>query len=443
MESKEKEKEYKRVSKEVLPDGTLIEALYDPKEDKGSLVVLHPDGREEIRQSFKYRDTIYLPRWETDGRVLLPSAIGKLESQAQLVAEVQEFIHDYCDIPADFEEVAAYYAMFTWLYDKFTALAYLRAIGQEGTGKSRFIQIVGAVSYHTVVLGGAASGASIYRLLQLYPGTLEVDEVELVPGSEAWNVVSAVLKSGYDRNPGTVPRCDGPGFAVQSYEAFGPKLIAGRTEFKDAALRSRCITQTFYPCTRPIPSQLPVLITWDRPREIRNKLLAWRLANYHRDLLSELSPYNPDGVFQPRQNQILGPILVITEDEGAKVRMERFARRFAERETVTKADSEAGLIFRALVTLLNRRKHFIEAGKDPNIYYSEIGDLIREWEGTLLTGQAIGAKLRKEFDLQGTAGHSNRRKVLIDAKALDGIARLAPRYGLRLEANITLWKGAP
>jgi hypothetical protein len=51
--------------------------------------------------------------------VLLSSEPQEYGSEAELVAEIQAYIHRYVDLSPQFERIASYYALFSWLYDGF------------------------------------------------------------------------------------------------------------------------------------------------------------------------------------------------------------------------------------------------------------------------------------------------------------------------------------
>ena len=61
-----------------------------------------------------------------------------------LFESVKQFIAQYVEVgDAGFLDVGATYVLLTWVYDKFNALPYLRALGDFNTGKTRLIETVG------------------------------------------------------------------------------------------------------------------------------------------------------------------------------------------------------------------------------------------------------------------------------------------------------------
>jgi hypothetical protein len=193
--------------------------------------------------------------------------------------ELIAFAHKYADVPPFWESLMAHYAMFSWVYDRFTALPYLRFQGEPGTGKTRCLQIVGNLSYKAIVAAGASSSASIFRLIDIYHGTLLFDEADF-KDSELWADIVKILNTGYARGF-PILRCDGDTHEPRAFNVFGPKVLSTRRVFGDQALETRCITLNTTE-TKPrasVPRQLPPEF-YPEARNLRNKLLQWRFDNY-------------------------------------------------------------------------------------------------------------------------------------------------------------------
>ncbi|MCX6717726.1 MAG: hypothetical protein NTU76_03575 [Candidatus Taylorbacteria bacterium] len=82
--------------------------------------------------------------------ILFPSIATPYEDENQILKEIQNFIHKYLDISDVFEQISTYYVLFTWMYDRFNEVPYLRAIGDFGSGKSRMLQTIGMLCYKPV-----------------------------------------------------------------------------------------------------------------------------------------------------------------------------------------------------------------------------------------------------------------------------------------------------
>ena len=108
--------------------------------------------------------------------ILLPSGPEEYGSEAELVAEIQAYIHRYVDLSPQFERIASYYVLFSWLYDGFNELPYLRVRGDYGSGKTRFLLVVGSLCYKPVFTTGASTVSPIFHILDAFRGTLVIDE---------------------------------------------------------------------------------------------------------------------------------------------------------------------------------------------------------------------------------------------------------------------------
>jgi hypothetical protein len=153
----------------VLPGWGLAEMVHDPIEGRTHFAIWQ-DG--EVR----YEDRVTLP----DGRLLrpyspdntlvqtevvLPSRADPYESERALVRELQAFIHRYVDLTPLFETLAAYYVLFSWIYDSFNELPYLRVKGDAGSGKTRFLMTVGSLCYTPIFASGASTVSPLFRTL--------------------------------------------------------------------------------------------------------------------------------------------------------------------------------------------------------------------------------------------------------------------------------------
>ena len=292
----------------VLHDGTIGELVVSSEDERAFIIAVNGSVRRVL--SYETPKVIYLP---TDdclvGEVVhFATTATPYDSQARLFGEIRSFVHRYLELPADFEEIASLYVLLTWVYEFAPSIPYLRVIGDWGTGKTRFLQVVGSVCFRPTFASGATTPAPIFRILEQFRGTLVLDEADF-KDSSSWMEMVKILNNGY--RPGMpVLRADkenGKWFP-RSYQVFGPKLIATRFPFKDEALESRCLTAEMTPLTRDdIPRVLPP--AFDREiDDLRAKLLTFRLANlinlkgktFGNDLLE------PN--LQPRLQEILIPL---------------------------------------------------------------------------------------------------------------------------------------
>src|SRR5437879_4004554 len=120
----------------VLADGSLVEMVYRPEENR-TLFCVSKNGDVRYENSLVLggqRLVPYSPRNNllTNEVVLFPSEETEYESEQQLIEEIRGYIHRYVDVSPLFEQIASYYILFSWVYDDFNELPYLRVRGDAG-----------------------------------------------------------------------------------------------------------------------------------------------------------------------------------------------------------------------------------------------------------------------------------------------------------------------
>ena len=121
----------------VLPDGTMIELLYDADSATTSLAMCQPSGtvtlESQINLPTKECLVPYAPgnNLLTSGCVLLPSAVTDFGDKQALLAEIRKFIHRYVDLTPLFEDIAAHYVL---LYGCMTHSTSWAICGSEAHG---------------------------------------------------------------------------------------------------------------------------------------------------------------------------------------------------------------------------------------------------------------------------------------------------------------------
>src|SRR2546428_7657103 len=288
----------------ALPDGSLVEMVC---QENRTLFCVSKDG------DFRYETNLlangqrlvpYSPRNNllVNEVVLFPSEPSEYDSESKLVEDIRAFIHRYVDISPLFEQIASYYVLFTWVYDAFNELPYLRLRGDTGSGKTRFLRPVGSLCYKPIFASGASTVSPLFRILDSFRGTLVIDEGDFRLSDEQAEIVK-ILNNGNAkgfpvlRSEATANRGE---FNPRAYEVYGPKLIATRGFFKDRALESRCLTEETggRPLRDDIPISLPQSFK-EEAQSLRNQLLMYRFRNLKAGRQSEA----PDRAIEPRLNQ--------------------------------------------------------------------------------------------------------------------------------------------
>lgn len=409
----------------VLDGGDLLELIYRPDEGRTLFIQGGPHGWKEVEEADSGSERLVpysagnnLLRHRV---ILLPSGIEEYGSEEYLLASVRAFIHRYVDLSLAFEEIAAYYVLFTWLYDAFNELPYLRVRGDYGSGKSRFLLTVGSLMYKPIFASGASTVSPIFRIIDAFRGTLIIDESDFRESDERAEVVK-ILNNGNARGF-PVLRTEvtkSREFDPRAYHVFGPKVIATRGFFSDRALESRCLTEELglSRLRDDVPLNLPAAHAEEAQR-LRNRLLLFRLRNFGkpRDLAALV-----DRGIEPRLAQIFAPLMSVMDEPSSRERVRALARQY-HRDLV--CDRSLDLEAQVLEVVRDL------AAKGQTISLKDIAAAFEERYGAevdrRVTPKWIGAILRRRLHLRPLKSHG---VYVLPPSEAEKLPRLFEKYGL-------------
>src|ERR1051326_4170446 len=340
----------------VLGDGEIVEMVHDPEEQITRFV--RSRGAEwEFASSITLSPTERLVPYSPGnnllkhGVVLFPSQPEEYGTEADLVSRIRDFVRRHVDVSEDFEEIATYYILFTWVYDAFDEVPYVRVRGGYGSGKTRFLLTVGSICYKPIFASAASTVSPLFRLLDAFRGTLVLDEGDFRYSDEKSEVVK-ILNNGNARGF-PVLRTEVSRqreFDPRAYHVFGPKIVATRGFFTDKALESRCLTEDMR--GGPIRSEIPLNLDdsfREEARRLRNQLLLYRLRHFY----DARRPGRAEGRdLEPRLTQIFGPMLSVIGDPSAREQVMRVLGKFNEdlaEERNESAEAQVLTVIRDLV----------------------------------------------------------------------------------------------
>jgi len=355
--------------------------------------------------------------------VLLPSEPEEYGSEEVLVNEIQAFIHRYVDVRPLFEKLASYYVLFSWVYDGFNELPYLRLRGDPGSGKTRFLQTVGALCYKPIFASGASTVSPLFRILDVFRGTLVIDEGDFRLSDERAEIVK-ILNNGNARGfPVLRTEVSGKGeFNPRAYAVFGPKLIATRGFFEDRALESRCLTEEMGQRRLREDIRINLLASYkDEALHLRNKLLLFRFHKLHAHTPEERFV---DRTIEPRLNQVFVPLLSIIPDPVAQRDIRELAHLY-HRELVAERsmDIEAQILEIIRDLLTSPLKPRLTNKEITSWFVDRHGD---DYERKITT-KWIGSVIRKRLNLRAHKSHG----VFVIAPAEEPkLARLYEKYSV-------------
>lgn len=354
--------------------------------------------------------------------VRLPSGVGDYVSLAGLRADISAFIERHVALPERFLAIAVHYVVLSWVYDGFNELPYLRFRGDYGSGKTRALNVIGALLYKPLFASGATTISPIFHALDLFRGSLVLDEADFRFTDERAEI-SKILNNGNQRgypvlrSMPTLQRTYDP----RAFHVFGPKLLAMRGHFSDLAIESRCLTA----CMDEVRmgSAMPITLPpgfADEATKLRNQLLRFRFVT-RPHLPFDTLPVVRD--LSPRGNQMLGALLSLCDDEEARQQIvAQLQVEEASRKSARLEDS-AALVLDALIAQMQ--------GGKPHIAVSAVRhDLITrhgpEFERQP-TARYVGSVLRTRFGLRTWKSHGT---YLVAMPSSDTLDRLKARFGL-------------
>lgn len=318
----------------VLEDGTLVEMVHDPAR-KRTAFLQYRDGKLSEESAIKRSNAPDLEPYSdlnpllVNNIVRFPSMVEEYEGESSLVAEVSGYIHRYVDVSETFERIAAHYVLFSWVFDAFNELPYLRVRGDYGSGKTRFLTVVGSIAYKPIFGSGASTVSPMFYLLDTFGGTLVIDEADFRFSDEKADLVK-MLNNGNTRGfPVLRSMAHKNGeFSPRAFQVYGPKIVATRSEYEDRALESRFIIEDMGQrrLRKDIPINLPP--EWEQEAQsLRNKLLMYRFRN--RATVS-IKQELVDWSIEARINQVFVPLLSIIEDAEVRKAVMQYARQHHE-----------------------------------------------------------------------------------------------------------------
>ncbi len=418
-------------------NGTLFEMIVTP-EPRALFAVRSPEGRISLETHLDQDGVHYVP---LDPRndliqkrvVYFPSELGEVLDEVTLQARVQSFIHHYVDVGPLYEKMASYYVLFSYLFDCFSILPYLRALGDYGTGKTRFLQTIGILCFRPMFVAGASTTSPIFRIIDLIRGTLILDEADFL-SSEAFVDIIKILNCGYMAGfPVLRTAKDEDRFEVVAMEVFGPKLIGTRFHYKDKALESRMLTHEMI--SGPVRSDIPLVLPkqfYSEALVLRNLLLRYRLTHWRPEAAVDITGL--DRSIEPRLNQITLSLLTIVEDERLREDIRNYIRDYNRQLIVDRSMSTEASVLEALVRLpekiqvvkWNSKLLFplIALTEETNKKLAAL--TVKGEEAQLLTPKKVGYILRERLQLH-TIQRGPYYFVEWDQERIDG---LMTRYGL-------------
>ena len=410
---------------EVLDNGGLLELVYDDDARRTAFVHAQNGAWQQVKrwrdgngEFVPYKASNNLIRHKV---VLLPSEPLEYGTVQNLIEGVRTYIHRYVDLSEWFEQIATYYVLLSWIYDGFNELPYLRVRGDYGTGKTRFLLVVGSICYKPIFASGASTVAPIFHTLDRFRGTLVIDEADFRFSDEKADIVKIFNNGNVKGLPVLrVEVSPQKEFNPRAYDVFGPKLVASRNRYEDRALESRFISEEMgMQRVRPeVPINLPDAYR-DEALLLRNKLLLYRLRNFGARTPDESLI---DRRVEPRLNQIFVPLLSTVSDERLRRQIGDVRARYQEDSLVDRSSDVEAMVLRAIKGLLGE-------GVYPamKVIADRVGQELGDKGESSVTPKRIGGIVRRKLGIRTVKSNG---VFVIPPEEAPRLAFLYERYGI-------------
>ncbi|KKL72045.1 hypothetical protein LCGC14_2088830 [marine sediment metagenome] len=341
---------------------TIAEQVYDGKESK--FCIYASNQEETITYSDEINEgVIYKPHFGEEIRkkaILLPTKPEEYGTDEELDKEIKDFINEWLDVPPDVLQFAVWNIKRSWVYERFHTLNYLRALGDTGQGKSRFLDTLGYIHYKPIATSGASTAAPVFRIIDKWHGTLIMDEADFQKSDEAQDIIK-IINQGYEKGR-YVMRCDKEKKnRVNFFDPFCPKILATRKAFEDKAVESRCITQVMVGTYRRDINWNLNDRFWEQTQTLRNKLLMWRFRNYFKIDPDKKIDLDLDEL-EPRVQQIVASFISLFGDNEKQLQQfKKFILNYQGELIEERRDSFAGMVVNGIHKLIEIGKEDISA----------------------------------------------------------------------------------
>ena len=302
----------------LISDFKIAEMIYSKITKKGAFLE-YSKITKKIKEIEEIKDGERIIVPDIRGK-LIDNNIIKIPSGSEdyvhikvLISEISNYLDKYVYIKDKVDKgIIISYVLLTWVYERFSALPYLRALGELGTGKSRLLKVLN-VCYKSIYSSSNASAAPIFRLIDRFGGTLIIDEAELGNRSGRNSDIREVLRFGKDSG-GCILRCNPSTHEPEPFKVYGPKILGSRQTYGDDALESRIITIRM---TQPEVEKKTLLLDneefEDDSEKIRKMLLDWRLKNFFKIDTEAYKKHRSEEI-SDRLNEMYAPIICIRKN---------------------------------------------------------------------------------------------------------------------------------
>lgn len=253
---------------------TYCRSLIPPHDIQTSMdtkIVAHSDEEQQVY--YKPMPINRLYPFNLQSPNIPPQEYG---SVTKLFEEIKDYHYQHWDYPIEaFYDLATAWTLATYFPEKWDFVGYIAAIGDTGTGKSRLLNTLAALSYRAWKVTDFTE-SPLFRGITAWEPTVFIDESETMTSGDKKSIQN-LLNSGQKRGD-MVPRSmeiqygGKKDYEMQLFSLFGFKAIAG-TRWWLPTLQRRSFIAFMTENQRDVKRKI------DKPwaQQLRAKLLQYRI----------------------------------------------------------------------------------------------------------------------------------------------------------------------
>ncbi len=164
-----------------------------------------------------------------------PNQLGK--TLFEILIKTQDYFMDVTDKRIFL--IGAAYIIATYCFELFRSIGYLFFNSESDSGKTKFAEIIGNCSFHTIDASDPSDSA-LFRAPELFKGLMVIDDFDKM-SEEKRNALLQILKIGYKKK-GKTMRVERKRdvFQPKFFDCYCPKIITNISGLEPVTL-SRCI----------------------------------------------------------------------------------------------------------------------------------------------------------------------------------------------------------
>ena len=366
-----------------------------------------------VHKLYADRQPVLIPRWQSaDWDKFLQGAVAdsllntyeKIVKQLELYLDCGNFV---------WLKVLAVWIIGTYFHRLFPTYPYLHLNGNMGSGKTKCLTIIAALSFNGE-LSINNTPAYMIRVIHNNSATCCIDEVEKLNHAkdEDSKTVLAMLNAGYKRGSfsGKAEQIgQGKNWTTRRFEAYSPKVLAGIQNL-NSTLNSRCLPIVMVKSNNRAIVNSEVNeqdLVWT---EIRNELHRAALT-FYKGITSHYTCLIDDELLG-RPWELWKPIFAIAQTIGQELYLEirNFALEIERQKKEVENDTlTAPVLLEALKDLLSQNK--VDEGWYPTAeiykhlesYDEETFGWLKDDKNKSKRGKWLGSELRRAGIVKGKA----------------------------------------